>query len=429
MKVYLHSLGCRLNQAEIQGMARQFAAAGWAVVEEPEAADVCVVNTCVVTVQAERKSRHFLRTLRRANPEARIAAVGCYPTLAPEKVAAAPEVDWAVPNAEKDRMVALAVDEMGRRTQAAPTPSIGPGEDTGETYSPSFRTRAFVKVQEGCENHCTYCIVRQLRGAAYSRPTGEVVGEVEQHNAAGYQEVVLTGVNLGAYGRDLGMARGLEDLVTALLNQTSLPRLRLSSLEPWDLDEDFFSLWEDPRLCRQLHLPIQSGCDEMLRRMGRRNTTAEFARLVEAARGAIPDLALTTDVMVGFPGEDEAAFAESMAFVERMEFARLHVFRFSSRPGTPAVKLPGRVGHRVSRERARRMRVLGKRMARAFRERFVGEEMEVLWEHRRPDGRYHGLTDNYLHVVASSSDDLYNRITRTRLVAVDGGALEGEVVG
>jgi threonylcarbamoyladenosine tRNA methylthiotransferase MtaB len=422
VKVYLHSLGCRLNQGEIQKMARQFAAAGCVLVEEPGAADVCIVNTCVVTVQAERKSRHLLRTLHRANPDARIAAIGCYPTLAPEKVAAAPEVAWAVPNAEKDQTVVLV---LGEASPVLALP-LRPADETGGAAPVPYRTRAFVKVQEGCENHCTYCIVRHLRGPSTSRPPDEVLGEVRAHVAAGYQEVVLTGVNLGAYGRDLGIARGLESLVSVLLDQTALPRLRLSSLEPWDLDEGFFSLWQDRRLCRQLHLPIQSGCDETLRRMGRRNTADEFARLAEAALAAIPGLALTTDLMVGFPGEDEAAFAESLAFVRRVHFARLHVFRFSPRPGTPAIRLPGRVPHHLSRERARRMRELGEGLARVFRERFVGQEMDVLWEHRRPDGRYHGLTDNYLSVVASSTDDLHNRITCTRLVDVEGAVLRGE---
>ena len=421
MNVYLHSLGCRLNQSEVESLARRFAAAGHAVVGDPAQADVCIVNTCVVTAQAERKSRHFLRALHRANPAGRIAAVGCYVTLAAKELASLPGLAWVVPNEEKERTVEIV-------TISALSPrSAEEGEGRGAL--PFFRTRAFVKVQEGCDNHCTYCIVRLLRGPACSRPLEDVVAEVQERVAGGYGEAVLTGVNLGSYGRDRGMGQGLRGLVGAVLNRTALPRLRLSSLEPWELDESFFDLWSDPRLCRQLHLPLQSGCDETLRRMGRRSTTEQYARLARAARSAIPDLALTTDVMVGFPGEDEAAFAASLAFVERMGFARLHVFPFSPRPGTTAAKMAAQVPLQARRERARHMRQLGARLAERFRQRFVGREMEVLWERRRADGLWHGLTDNYLQVVTRHPADLHNRFTRTRLLAARDGVLVGEVVG
>nr|HID14294.1 MiaB/RimO family radical SAM methylthiotransferase [Anaerolineae bacterium] len=289
--------------------------------------------------------------------------------------------------------------------------------------------RAFVKVQDGCDNHCTYCIVRLLRGPAHSRPVADVVAEVRAFVEAGCQEAVLTGVNLGSYGRDLGLANGLHALIVTLLAHTDLPRLRLSSLEPWDLDEAFFGLWENPRLCRQLHLPLQAGCDETLRRMGRRITTAEFARLVEVARAAIPDLAVTTDVIVGFPGETCAAFRASYDFVAGMEFARLHVFPYSPRPGTAAARLPDQVPRQVRRARACAMRELGAEQASRFRQRFVGREMAVLWEQRRHDGLWTGLTDNYLRVVTRAEGNLCNRLTATRLLTVQNGYLVGEVIG
>jgi threonylcarbamoyladenosine tRNA methylthiotransferase MtaB len=244
----------------------------------------------------------------------------------------------------------------------------------------------------------------------------------------GCQEAVLTGVNLGAYGRDLGMPDGLAALVTTLLAHTDLSRLRLSSLEPWDLDETFLELWEDPRLCRQLHLPLQAGCDETLRRMGRRITTTEFTELVQVARTAVPDLAVTTDIIVGFPGEDETAFRASYDFVQAIEFARLHVFPYSPRPGTPAARLPNPVQREIRDARARVMRELGNGQALRFRQRFVGREMAVLWEQRRRDGRWTGLTDNYLRVVARTQCDLHNRITATQLLAAQDGHLVGEVV-
>lgn len=413
MRVYLHSLGCRLNWSEIEAMARRLATAGHAVVDEPSQADVCIVNTCAVTAEAERKTRHAVRALHRANPRARIAVVGCAATLAPETFAQFPGVAWVVPNEGKETFVERFVGMEG-------------SEEAGKRGR--LRTRAFVKAQDGCDNHCTYCIVRILRGPGRSRPLEEVLAEVQERTTEGYQEVVLTGVNLGSYGRDLGMERGLHRLVEAVLTHTDVPRLRLSSVEPWDLDEEFFRLWENPRLCRQLHLPLQAGCDATLRRMGRPITTARYAALVETAHAAIPDLALTTDVMVGFPGEDEAAFAESLAFVERMGFARLHVFPFSPRPGTPAARLPDQVPVAVRRERAHRMREVGKRLAETYQQQFVGREMGVLWEHRRDDGLWYGLTDNYLRVVTSFGERLTGRIVRTRLVALHSGLFVGEVV-
>lgn len=415
MRVFLRSIGCRLNRSEIERLTAQFVAAGCTVVEDAGAADVCVVNTCVVTAQAERKSRAFLQSLHRSNPRGRIAAVGCYATLAPHKVARLPGVAWVVTNREKERTLELMFQE------------VVPPVVRGETRDlPCMRTRAFLKVQEGCDNRCTYCIVRSLRGPARSFPLQEVVEEVKRRVAAGYREVVLTGINLGAYGRDLGLDRGLATLVETLLARTTLPRLRLSSLEPWDVDEAFLELWADPRLCRQLHLPLQSGHDGILQRMGRPITTGQYARLAETARSMIPDLALTSDVLVGFPGEDEAAFDVSLDFVARMAFARLHVFPFSPRPETEAAHMKGQVPPAVRQERAQTMRELGERMALRFRQCFVGAEMAVLWERSRR-GMWRGLTDNYLPVVVSSPRNLHNRITQTRLLEVRGSQLVGEV--
>jgi len=414
-RIYLHSLGCRLNESEVETMARRFASAGHVIVTDPAEADVCVVNTCAVTAEAARKSRHCVRALARANPAARLAVTGCYATLAPERCAALPGAAWVVPNAEKEGLVAAVLPAQPRPAEAEAGPPV------------RLRTRAFVKVQDGCDNHCTYCVVRLLRGPARSRPLADVVRQVQALVEAGYQEAVLTGVNLGSYGRDLGLPDGLYTLVAALLARTALPRLRLSSLEPWDLNESAFGLWENPRMCRQLHLPLQSGCDETLRRMGRRITTAAFARLVVAARAAVPDLAVTTDVIVGFPGEDAAAFRASCDFVAGMGFARLHVFPYSSRPGTSACRLPGQVARAERRDRARVMRELGAAQASRFRQRFVGRDMMVLWEQRARDGLWTGLTDNYLRVVARAEGNLHNTITATRLLAVENGHLSGEL--
>jgi len=423
MNVYLESLGCRLNQSELESLAVQFAVAGCDVVADPALADVCVVNTCAVTAEAERKSRHRARALARVNPQARVALVGCYATLEPERCAALPGVSWVVPNLDKEQTV----ETVTASSSPAPGVPLRLSHPWREGATP-LRTRAFVKVQDGCDNHCTYCVVRLLRGPARSRPIADVVAKVRSLVEAGCQEVVLTGVNLGSYGRDKDLPGGLRALVELLLSHTDLPRLRLSSLEPWDLNESFFRLWENARLCRQLHLPLQAGCDATLRRMGRRVTTAEFARLVEVARAVVPDMAVTTDVIVGFPGEDGFAFRASYDFLVEMEFARLHVFRYSPRPGTAAVRLPDAVPGEIRDARARVVRELGARQAFRFRRRFVGWEMAVLWERRRRGRLWAGLTDNYLQVVTNSADNLHNRLTTTRLLALQDDHLVGEVV-
>lgn len=419
MRVYLQSLGCRLNQSEIGDLARRFAAVGCAVVSDPGTAGVCILNTCAVTAQAECKTRRLLGKLHRRSPGARIAAIGCLATLAPETLAALSGVEWVISNAEKERTLEIVAPQIACLTPAPGNPGAP---------APARRTRAFVKVQEGCDNHCTYCIVRVLRGQARSRLLGDVVAEVQHLGASGYHEVVLSGVNLGSYGQDLGAGLGLGDLLRALLLHTTLPRLRLSSVEPWDVDERLLALWADPRLCRQLHLTLQSGCDETLRRMGRRFTAQGIARLVETARAMIPGLAITTDVMVGFPGEDEEAFAECLAFVERLGFSRLHVFPFSARPGTPAAAMRGQVPLSVRRERAHRMRELGAQLAERFQRRFLGRDLPVLWEQRRADGLWRGLTDNYLPVVTASSRDLHNDVTLTHLPRLVDGVFVGEVL-
>lgn len=419
MHVCFDSIGCRLNWSEVEILAREFAKAGHVVVGTPAEADAIIVNTCAVTAQAERKTRHRLRALHRENPEARIAVVGCYPTLREDTSRDFPGVAWVIPNARKSSAAELVTAEG----------STTPVEDASLLGVETLRTRAFVKVQDGCDNHCTYCIVPSLRGSSCSRPMTDVIHEVQMAvHRARCKEVVLTGANLAAYGRDLGVEEGLRSLVKAILSDTDVARLRLSSLEPWDIDEQFFELWGDPRLCRQLHLPLQAGCDATLRRMGRPVRLSQFERLVEAARGSIPDVAVTTDILVGFPGEDQSAFRDSHAFVERMVFAKLHVFPYSPRPGTPATRLPAQVSLRARDDRARRMRVLGTEQRRRFKERFLGREMEVLWEKRRQDMRWTGWTDNYVRVVAADERDLLNRITPTRLVTPESTAIKGEVL-
>ncbi len=420
MRTYLGSLGCKLNQAEMDALAEALAQAGHEIVASAAEADVCVFNTCAVTGVAAQKSRQALRHLHRENPLARLVVTGCYAELAPADVRELPGVVLVAGNRDKE--------QLGRLLAG---PDLVPGSTRAH---PAFHahTRALVKIQDGCDNACTYCIIHTARGPQRSRPPDEVVAEVRARREAGYQEVVLTGVHIGAYGRDRGGGLGVDlwELVSRILAETGVPRLRLSSIEPWDLPSGALRLWENGRLCPHLHLPLQSGCDATLRRMARRYTTAEFARLVDAARVAIPDLALTTDLIVGFPGETEEEFAKSMALVEALGPARAHVFPFSPRPGTPAAGMPGQVPPAVKEERAAAMRRVAAAGQKAFQQRFLGRRMEVLWESARESaaGRtWSGLTGNYLRAYATSDEDLHNRITPVRLVALVSGGLQGRL--
>jgi threonylcarbamoyladenosine tRNA methylthiotransferase MtaB len=422
MKVYLDSIGCRLNQSEIETFARQFRQAGHTLVSEPSQADLIVVNTCTVTSEAASDSRQKIRQAARGGGE--VVVTGCWSTLNPEAAQLLPGVRRVVSNQEKDRLVA---DMLG-----LPAVSFDL-EPLAREPLPGLhqRTRAFIKVQDGCDNRCTFCITTIARGAARSRTLAEVIEDVRASLAGGAKEAVLTGVHLGSWGKDLGGGLHLRHLIQAILDQTDVTRLRLSSLEPWDLDKDFFSLWQDPRLCRHLHLPLQSGSGAVLRKMARKVTPESFRALVHAAHAAIPDLAITTDLIVGFPGEGETEFQESLAFVREMAFAGGHVFTYSARPGTAAANYPQQVPHDVRKARNALVRAELAQASRQYRERFIGREMDVLWEASDalgPDGwRLSGLTDNYLRVTATSPTLIWNQLSTVSLEGLTEDGLSGSM--
>ncbi|MCU0305448.1 MAG: tRNA (N(6)-L-threonylcarbamoyladenosine(37)-C(2))-methylthiotransferase MtaB [Thermoanaerobaculales bacterium] len=427
MRIRLDSVGCRLNIGEVESMARALAAAGHEIVPGGVPADLCVLNTCAVTAEAARTSRHLIRQLRRHNPGAAVVATGCLAELEPESLSAL-GIDLVIGNDAKDRLPELVLSSGLLDLPPPPRRSARPpaASATGR------RTRAFLKIQDGCDNACTFCVVTIARGRGRSTEPDRVVEEVRGLRGLGVREVVLSGVHLGSYGHDIGDRRGLGGLVRRILAETDLPRLRLSSLEPWDLEPDFFEVFENPRVMPDLHLPLQSGCDATLRRMARRTGVDEYSRLVEAARLAIPDLSVSTDVMVGFPGETEQEFNQSEAAVEAIGFSRLHVFRYSPRPGTPASALPGRVHGTVSRERSRRLHALGDRLARGFQRRFLGRRLEVLWEDDEAIGdrrRWSGLTGNAIRVLTETdaTGDLANRITGVVLESCVPGGVIGSV--
>ncbi len=423
MKVYLDSIGCRLNQSEIETFARQFRQAGHTLVSEPSQADLIVVNTCTVTSDAASDSRQKIRRAARVSG-GEVVVTGCWSTLNPQAAQALPGVSRVVSNPDKDRLVA--------ETLGLPAESFDQEPLAREPlHGLHQRTRAFIKVQDGCDNRCTFCITTIARGAARSRTLAQVIEDIRASLEGGAKEVVLTGVHLGSWGKDLDAGLHLRHLIQAILDQTGVIRLRLSSLEPWDLDEEFFSLWKDPRLCRHLHLPLQSGSGAVLRKMARKVTPESFRGLVHAARAAIPEVAITTDLIVGFPGEGEAEFQESLAYVREMAFAGGHVFTYSARPGTAAAAYPQQVPHDERKARNAIVRAEFAQASRHYRERFIGREMSVLWEASDalgPDGwQISGLTDNYLRVTATSPALIWNELSTVRLELLTEDGLNGRI--
>jgi threonylcarbamoyladenosine tRNA methylthiotransferase MtaB len=425
MKIFLDSVGCRLNQSEIEAYARQFRQAGHELVASPEEADLAVVNTCAVTAEAASDSRQKIRQAARQGSKG-IAVTGCWSTLNPQGALSLPQVSRVVPNVEKDYLVA---DLLHIPRESFDLEPVARQPVPGAR----LRTRAFIKVQDGCDNRCTFCITTIARGRGRSRSIAAVLADIRAALDGGCQEVVLTGVHLGSWGQDFSQPQHLRHLVQAILDETDAPRLRLSSLEPWDLDAGFFSLWADPRLCRHLHLPLQSGSATTLRRMARKTTPESFNQLVDAARSTIPGVAITTDVIVGFPGESDAEFAESLDFVRRMRFAGGHVFTYSARPGTAAARMAGQVDHLLRKERNAQMRQVFAEAALDYQQRFLGSVLPVLWESAaalEPQGwRMSGLTDNYLRVTAHAGQHLWNRITPVRLSELREGGVYGTVEG
>lgn len=417
MKIHLRTLGCRLNQSEIDTMARQFQQQGHEITDDPAQADQIVVNTCAVTQDATRSSRHLIRELSRAN--AQINVTGCYAQIAPQDIAVLPGVSRVIDNLSKDHLV--------ESITGVPIEPFDHEPVSRDEHYPgaSGRTRAFIKVQDGCDNACTFCVTTIARGAGRSRPLAEVVNEIRYLHSLGYQEVVLTGVHLGSYGHDLGSQNGLVELVRAILSDTDVPRLRLSSLEPWDLSPDFFDLWLDSRLCRHLHLPLQSGCDATLKRMLRRTNQTAFRALVYGARERIPGVGITTDVIVGFPGETDDEFAISAAFIEEMDFAGLHIFRYSKRPGTAAARMRNHVDEAAKKARSAYLHERSAEMEQRFARQFTGQTLPVLWEHisgATEDGFINvGYTDNYVRVRCVHPRVLTNHVIDARLGIYAGG--------
>lgn len=432
MRIAFATVGCRLNQFETDALRGQAEAGAFRVVPFAEEADVYVVNTCTVTGEADADSRQLVRRAVRKNPAALVAVTGCYAQGAPEVVAAIPGVDLVLGNTEKAALFRyLREASLGGGPLVRVADIAGRRRLDGSEYGPGIapdRTRAFLKVQDGCSYACSFCIVPSVRGPSRSLPPESILAEIRRLHGAGFPEVVLTGIHLGAYGRDLSPRTSLDDLGARIAELSAAPRVRLSSLDPHEVGSGLIRLLQDvPRFCRHLHLPLQSGDEGVLSRMRRAHTAAQFRELVERLAAEVPGIAVTADVMVGFPGEDEGAFRRTYDLLDALPVAGLHVFRFSPRAGTEAAGYPGQPPAAVKAARSRRVRALAAAKARRFRTQFVGGTLQVAVLHRdRPDGVLEGLSDNNLTVRFPGDPALMGRLCRVRIRAADERGLLGE---
>jgi threonylcarbamoyladenosine tRNA methylthiotransferase MtaB len=429
MRIYLKTLGCRLNEAELETWSRGFQTHGHQLTQELEKADMVIVNSCAVTNEAVRKSRKLIHRVHNRNPSAKLVVSGCYASLEHEAATQEMGVDLVINNQQKDQLVEIVSEELNIKSM--PQTATEPGVNS---LLARGRQRAFIKVQDGCRYNCTFCIVTKARGEERSRPIPEVVDELNRLLAEGIQEAVLTGVHIGGYGSDIGSS--LTELIQAVLEQTGIPRLRIGAVEPWDLPEQFWELFENPRFLPHLHLPLQSGSDEILRRMARRCKRDEFAQLVAAARAAIPNFNITTDVIVGFPGEGDGEWRESIEFIEQIGFGHLHIFAFSPRTGTLAAEMKQNIPRDVIRQRSQELHDLGMRMKKDVLQQNLGQTYEVLIEgleeHPNGEGKtWGGYTPNFLRVAVpySPGESLDNNIVRVKLESIceDGATILGSI--
>lgn len=401
LRVAFHTLGCKVNHHDSDVMKGLFHESGYKIVDFSDEADVYVVNTCTVTHLSDRKSRQMIRRAASQNPNAVIAVCGCYVQASPNEVKAIEEVDLILGTNERNKIVE-AVELFIKNGKKA---SYLPNEATFAVFEPieekriSEMTRAYLKVQEGCEQFCTYCIIPYARGPLRSRPVVDVIEAVRKLEDQGYNEVILTGIHLGAYG--LGKAdepQSLADLCRILLNQTTIKRIRLSSIEPTEVTDELLDLIKNnERMARHLHIPLQSGSDWVLEKMNRPYTKAIYREVIARVRKSVSDIAITTDLIVGFPGEDEARFLESYQFAKEMAFSGMHIFKYSPRKGTPAAEYSDKISPEAKDKYSKTMHELAKEMAQAYQNQFIGKRLEVLIEEKTPDG-YTGHTSNYLRI-------------------------------
>ena len=424
-----YTLGCKVNQYETEAVEELFEKNGYTSVPFSEKADCYIINTCSVTSMSDRKSRQMIRRARKTNPDALIAVMGCYSQTAPDEVLAIDGVNLVLGTKDKSSAVRL----MGTLKQGDKLNAVTDVRDN-HTFEElriercTGMTRAYIKIQDGCSQFCSYCIIPYARGPVRSRPEDEIVCEVKKLAEAGYKEVILTGIHAAAYGQDL-QNTSLDRLLNRLDTIDGIERIRLSSIEPMTLNSDFIDgIRSCKKLCPHFHISLQSGCDETLRRMNRHYTTEQFEDIVNGLRGAFPGCAVTTDIMTGFAGETDEEFEKTLEFVKHIKFADAHVFQYSRRRGTPAAKRPGQVPPEIKEARSKAIMKAVAVSKNEFLQNELGKTVDVLFETKTKDGLYEGKTANYITVHAPSDENISGRILKTALMSTENGIIFGKTV-
>lgn len=433
--VAFYTLGCKVNFYDTEAIWQLFKNEGYEQVDfEQTAADVYVINTCTVTNTGDKKSRQIIRRAVRRNPEAIIAVTGCYAQTSPAEIMAIPGVDLVVGTQDRDKLMTFIADIQNDRKPMNAVRNIMKTREFEELDVPDFseRTRAFLKIQEGCNNFCTFCIIPWSRGLSRSRKPESVLNQARQLVAAGYKEIVLTGIHTGGYGDDLDNYR-LADLLKDLDQIDGLERIRISSIEASQIDDRMIEVLNgSPKMCRHLHIPLQAGDDAILKRMRRKYTTAEFAEKIRRIHEAMPGVAITTDVIVGFPGETEEQFENGYRFMELMKFAEMHVFPYSKRTGTPAARMEDQVDEEMKHERVHKLIDLSERMQAAYGREWVGKVLDVIPEREAKglegQGLVSGYTDNYIQVVLNGDPSLIGKLCRVRITESGVNECKGQLL-
>lgn len=427
------TLGCKVNQYETDAMYGMLKEAGVMMVDPKEAADIYIVNTCSVTNMAERKSRQMLHRAKKKNPDVVVVAVGCYAQVGKEELSKDTNIDLIIGNNKKKDLIHILEEHMGEKESAVESIEvidIAHDQEYESLHVEQLKehTRAYIKVQDGCNQFCSYCIIPYARGPVRSRAKDDVVREIKELAHNGFKEIILVGIHVASYGVDLGDTT-LESLIMDVDKIDGVERIRLSSIEPMTLNQEFIdSIKDSKKLCHHFHISLQSGCDETLKRMNRKYTTAQFKGIVDGLREAFDDVAITTDIMVGFPDESDEEFNKTVEFVRNIKFADAHVFQYSQRRGTPAAKRPNQISPDVKEKRSKIIIAETQKTRDEFINRFIGKTMRVLFEQPAKDGLFEGKTDNYITVHAPSDIDLNDQFRNVLLERNENGIVIGKIV-
>ena len=431
-KVAFYTLGCKVNQYETEAMLEMFKKDGYTQVESEEFADVYVINTCTVTHMSDRKSRQYIRRMKKKNPDAIIAVVGCYSKVSPEELLEIEEVNLVMGTNER-RQIVEEIKKLDASKKASTVDDIMKVRafEEIEINQTNGRTRAFMKIQDGCERFCTYCIIPYARGGRVrSRDLESIINEANKLANNGYKEIVLTGIHVASYGKDVKDAdTNLLTVIKAIDKIEGVERIRLSSVEPLLMTDEFIdTVAKMPKVCPHFHLSLQSGCDETLKRMNRRYTTKEYKDIVDKLRQKMPNVAITTDVIVGFPGETNNEFSQTYEFLRDIELSQMHVFKYSPRKGTPAADMENQIDPQMKQMRSDKLIALNKQNFTNFAKKFEGQEFNVLFEQNIGENKYEGLTPNYIRVIVESEEDIQGKILKTKINDVKDEYVEGILV-